>query len=130
MALRWFDLQQCEPQPELKPLKVKETELGLEIRAFNNRLTLDGAVYNKNTVDEILNVNVSNTSGYSSTKVNLGKLRNQGVELLLNVTIVKTKEFSWETGVNGSTMSARCWPWRTGRLVSTWHRRIFRHRIS
>src|SRR5882724_4407431 len=38
------------PNPNLKPLKVKETELGLEIRAFNNRLTLDGAVYNKNTV--------------------------------------------------------------------------------
>ncbi|HZE83405.1 MAG TPA: hypothetical protein VE035_03810, partial [Puia sp.] len=45
---------------------------------------------------------MSNTSGYSSTKVNLGKLRNQGVELLLNVAVVRTKDFSWETGVNGS----------------------------
>jgi hypothetical protein len=34
--------------------------------------------------------------------VNLGRLRNQGVELLLSVVAVKSKGFSWETGVNGS----------------------------
>lgn len=90
------------PNPNLRPLKVKETELGLEIKAFDNRLSLDGSVYRKNTIDEILNVNVSNASGYSSTKVNLGKLRNQGVEFLLTVIPVRTREFSWETGVNGS----------------------------
>ncbi|HWK04298.1 MAG TPA: SusC/RagA family TonB-linked outer membrane protein [Puia sp.] len=90
------------PNPDLRPLKVKETELGLEIKAFDSRLTLDGSVYRKNTVDEILNVNVSNASGYSSTKVNLGKLRNQGVEFLLSVIPVRTREFSWETGFNGS----------------------------
>jgi len=90
------------PNPNLKPLKVKEVELGLELRLFNNRLSLDGAVYNKNTYDEILNVIVSNASGYSSTKVNLGHLRNQGVEILLTGTPVKTRNFSWETGINGS----------------------------
>jgi len=90
------------PNPNLRPLKVKEVEFGLEIRAFNNRLLFDGAVYNKNTFDEILNVNTSNASGYSSTKVNLGHLRNRGVEFLLTVTPVRNSSFSWETGVNGS----------------------------
>lgn len=90
------------PNPNLRPLKVKETELGLEIKAFDNRLSLDGSVYRKNTIDEILNVNVSNASGYSSTKVNLGKLRNQGVEFLLSVIPVRNRQFSWETGFNGS----------------------------
>ncbi|HTI12200.1 MAG TPA: SusC/RagA family TonB-linked outer membrane protein [Puia sp.] len=90
------------PNPNLRPLKVKETELGLEIKAFDNRLSLDGSVYRKNTIDEILNVNVSNASGYSSTKVNLGKLRNQGVEFLLSVIPVRSRQFTWETGFNGS----------------------------
>src|SRR5260221_962241 len=58
------------PNVNLQPLKVKEAELGLEFRLFNNRLSFDGAVYNKNTYDEILTVNVSNASGYSSTKGN------------------------------------------------------------
>jgi len=90
------------PNPDLKPLKVKEAELGLEFRLFNNRLSFDGTVYNKNTYDEILNVSISNASGYSGTKVNLGHLRNQGVELLLTGTPVKLSNFSWETGVNAS----------------------------
>jgi TonB-linked SusC/RagA family outer membrane protein len=90
------------PNPNLRPLKVKETELGLEIRAFDNRLTFDGAVYRKNTIDEILRVNASNASGYGFSLVNIGKLRNQGVEFLLSVVAVKGKEVSWETGVNAS----------------------------
>lgn len=89
------------PNPNLRPLKVKEAEAGLELRLFN-RVNLDMSVYRKNTVDEILNVDISNTSGYSQTKVNVGKLKNEGVELLLSVTAVRSKDFRWETSLNGS----------------------------
>jgi TonB-linked SusC/RagA family outer membrane protein len=88
------------PNPNLRPLKVKEVELGLELRAFNNRVSLDASVYNKNTIDEILNVDVSVASGYNSTKVNLGKLRNKGIELLLTLVPVRNANFSWETIFN------------------------------
>lgn len=90
------------PNPNLRPLKVKELELGLELKTFDNRVNLDFSVYRKNTVDEILNVDISNTSGYSSTKVNIGKLQNRGVEMLLTLTPVKGKGFSWETSFNSS----------------------------
>lgn len=90
------------PNPNLRPAKIKETELGLEVRMFNSRVNLDMSVYRKNTVDEILNVDISNTSGYSQTKVNIGKLQNRGVEGLLTLGLVKTKQFSWETVFNGS----------------------------
>jgi hypothetical protein len=60
------------------------------------------SVYRKNTVDEILNVDISNTSGYTQTKVNIGKLKNEGVEWLLSVQVVKGKSFNWETSFNGS----------------------------
>jgi TonB-linked SusC/RagA family outer membrane protein len=90
------------PNPDLKPLKVKEAEVGLELRLFNSRLTLDVAAYRKNTVDEILNVDISGASGFNQTKVNIGKLRNEGIEWLVNVDIIKGKNFMWQSGINGS----------------------------
>jgi TonB-linked SusC/RagA family outer membrane protein len=90
------------PNPKLRPLKVKEAEIGLELRAFNSRVNLDFSVYRKNTVDEILNVDISNGSGYSQTKVNIGKLQNKGVEGLLTLVPVKKIDFMWESSLNGS----------------------------
>ena len=90
------------PNPNLRPLKVKEAELGLELRTFNSRISLDVAVYKKSTVDEILNVDISNTSGFSQTKVNVGQLENKGIEFLLTLVPVKTKTFTWETTFNTS----------------------------
>jgi outer membrane receptor protein involved in Fe transport len=90
------------PNPNLRPLKVKETELGLEIRTFDSRLNLDMSVYRKNTVDEILKVDISNASGYSQTLVNVGQLNNKGIELLLTIVPVRKTNFNWETGFNAS----------------------------
>ena len=90
------------PNPNLKPLKVKEAEFGLELRTLDSRVNLDLSVYKKNTVDEILSVDISNASGYSSTKVNVGQLENKGVEMLLTFVPVKTRDLTWETTFNGS----------------------------
>jgi TonB-linked SusC/RagA family outer membrane protein len=88
------------PNPDLKPLKVKESEIGLELILFDRRISLDMAYYNKNTVDEILNVDISQAAGYASTKVNLGRLNNKGIELLLTFVPVRNANFTWETSFN------------------------------
>ncbi|WP_257657554.1 TonB-dependent receptor [Parapedobacter lycopersici] len=88
------------PNAFLRPLTVKEVEVGLDVRMFDNRLSLDVAAYNKLTEDEILNVDVSNASGYGQTLVNVGKLRNKGVEVLLRVTPIQNDRFTWETAFN------------------------------
>lgn len=90
------------PNPDLRPLKVKELEFGIETRTFNDRVNLDIAVYNKNTIDEILNVDISNTSGYTQTKVNVGQLRNRGVEWLVTLVPVTSSSFDWETVFTGA----------------------------
>jgi TonB-linked SusC/RagA family outer membrane protein len=90
------------PNANLRPLKVKETEVGIELKTFDARLNLDLSLYRKNTVDEILNVDISNTSGFSQTKVNVGKLQNKGIEFLLTIVPVKTDGITWETSFNGS----------------------------
>lgn len=89
------------PNPNLRPLKVKESELGVELRLFNGLLGIDVSAYRKLTVDEILNVDVSITSGYNQTKVNIGKLKNEGVEMLLTVVPVNG-QVRWETVFNAS----------------------------
>jgi TonB-linked SusC/RagA family outer membrane protein len=90
------------PNANLRPLKLKEAEIGLELNTFNNRINLDLSVYHRNTVDEILNVDISNTSGYDQTKVNIGKLQNKGVEMLLTVVPVRRKSLTLESSLNTS----------------------------
>lgn len=90
------------PNANLRPLKVKEAEAGIELKLFDSRVGLDLSVYRKNTVDEILNVDISNASGYSQTKVNIGKLQNKGIEILLTGEPVRRESVSWETGLNVS----------------------------
>jgi TonB-linked SusC/RagA family outer membrane protein len=90
------------PNAALRPLKVKETEAGIEVRAFQSKVSLDFSVYKKNTVDEILNVDISAASGFNQTKVNIGKLQNKGAEMLLTVIPVKRPGLTWEMVVNGS----------------------------
>jgi TonB-linked SusC/RagA family outer membrane protein len=88
------------PNPSLRPLKVKETEVGFELIFLNRRITIDMAAYIKNTLDEILNVDISRASGYNQTKVNVGRLRNQGIEALLTLVPVQQQNFSWQTTFN------------------------------
>jgi len=90
------------PNPNLRPLKVKEAEVGLELILFNRRVSLDLAAYQKNTVDEILNVSISSASGFGSTQVNIGKLRNNGIEALLTLVPVRSQNLTWETSFNYS----------------------------
>lgn len=88
--------------PDLKNETITSWEAGLELRAFNNRLGLDFAYYTKDATDQILKMNVPASTGYSFKYVNAGKLRNNGVEILLTGTPVKTKDFSWDITLNYS----------------------------
>jgi TonB-linked SusC/RagA family outer membrane protein len=89
------------PNPNLRPLKVKESEVGMELRLFNGLIGLDVAAYRKFTVDEILNVDISMTSGYTQTKVNIGRLKNEGLEMLLTITPIN-RNLKWETTFNSA----------------------------
>ena len=90
------------PSATLKPSRVAETELGLELKLFNNRVGLDVAVYNKVTSDQIVSAQSSDASGYTSTLINSGESRNRGIEVLLNLSPIRTKDFFWDVTLNGS----------------------------
>ena len=87
---------------QLKPELTSAWEVGTDLRLFNNRLNIDFTYYNSNTVNQILKVEVSPTTGYEYILKNAGKINNSGYEIMLNTTALKSKNFSWDMTLNWS----------------------------
>ncbi len=88
--------------PRLQPEISTEVELGLDVKFFNNRLGLDATVYQRNVKDNILTVPLAASSGYSFQVLNIAKLQNRGLELLLTGTPVLSPSFRWDVSINWS----------------------------
>ena len=82
---------------DFKPEISDSYETGIEARLLKSRIRLDATVYQTNTKNQILDVPVDITTGYSSATLNSGEVRNRGVELTLTGQIFKNKKFSWES---------------------------------
>jgi hypothetical protein len=67
---------------------------------LNNRVLLDVAYYNTNSIDQILKVQTSSASGYEYQLINAGKINNKGFEVQLDVIPLKIKDFTWNLGLN------------------------------
>jgi TonB-linked SusC/RagA family outer membrane protein len=87
---------------DLRSEKLKSWEFGVESAMFKNRLSFDVSVYQSNTTDQIFNVPQSTSTGFASSQVNAGELQNNGIEVSLFGSPVKTKDFEWQVGVNWS----------------------------
>jgi len=87
---------------DLKPETTTSTEAGVELGLFNNRLRFDFSIYNTNSVDQILNLDVSTSTGYSQKLVNGGTINNKGLEVQLGLVPVKTENFTWDINTNFS----------------------------
>jgi TonB-linked SusC/RagA family outer membrane protein len=90
------------PNAGLKPMRTRESEIGLELKMFNSRVTLDMAVYQKLTSDQIVSAQISDASGFTNSLINSGQSENRGFEMLLNLVPIKTADFQWDLTLNGS----------------------------
>jgi len=72
----------------------------LEGRFLNNRLNLDVAYYSNQTTNDIVQAAASQSSGFTSSILNIGELQNKGLELLIGGTPIKNENFSWSTSFN------------------------------
>ena len=88
------------PNSEITPFQKNETEVGVDLRMFDNRLSLDATYYDNETIGDIVGVSASQTSGYSSALANLGNVTNSGIELLLKVKPIVTDDFAMELSFN------------------------------
>ncbi len=96
--------------PDLKPELLTEVEVGIEGRFFNNRITLDLSLYKRNTKDLIINRPLDPSTGYTSTRTNIGEIENKGLEIDLGFDIVKGKEnndFNWNVNANFTTYKSK-----------------------
>lgn len=86
----------------LKPERTTTFEAGAELRFLNNRLGLDVTWYKLNSRDQIIPVAVSPTTGFTSVIINAGEIENKGIEIVLNATPIRKKDFSWDATLNFS----------------------------
>lgn len=83
----------------IRPALTKAFEIGMELK-FLNRIGLDVAVYRNNNIDQILPVDVSPSSGFSTAQINAGKIVSKGIEVSLTGSPFATKNFTWDMSLN------------------------------
>lgn len=88
------------PNNALKPERANSIEAGIEVAAFKNRVRLDVTYYNTDNIDQIIPLNVSSATGYTSRFANAGTINNNGVEVQLGLTPIKSKDFNWDIDLN------------------------------
>lgn len=86
--------------PNLKPETTNSFEIGAELRFLNNRIYTDISYYNTKSKDQIIAVDVPQSTGYTQQWVNAGEIENKGVELLVGGTPFKTQNFTWDANIN------------------------------
>lgn len=86
--------------PNLKPALSTSYEAGVDLKFFNDRYGIDFTYYNQDSKDEILEISVPRTSGYSSVLVNAGLFRSKGWELALSANPIRNENFNWDISVN------------------------------
>ena len=90
--------------PDLKPERGTEIELGFDAGVFDDRMGVDFTFYHKTTDDMLQSITIPASTGFTTTRLaNLGSVLNRGVEISLFGTPVRGSTFSWDTRFNFST---------------------------
>ena len=86
---------------DLKWEQTSMLNIGLDFTLFDSRLNGTIEWYDKRTSDMLYNYEVSMpTYVYSTIAANVGDMKNTGVEVLLNLDIIRNKKFTWNTSIN------------------------------
>lgn len=98
-----FYIDRQLPPVGLKNETTTSYEFGLEMAFLMNRVNFDFTYFDNLSRDQILGVDISPASGYSSMLINAGEIENKGVELLLNAGIIRNQSgFNWDVTLNWS----------------------------
>ncbi len=89
--------------PALAPELHKELEFGMEGRFFRNRFGLDLSVYQKKSTDLIIDLELDPSTGFENTTVNAAAITNKGIELGMDFTPIKSRDFSLTINGNFTT---------------------------
>lgn len=93
--------------PNLNPSETSQTEFGMDLRLFKNKIGIDAAYFISNDGPSIFSLPISSTSGYTSALVNGIKTQKKGYEISVTGTPIQTADFSWDVLANYSTFEQR-----------------------
>ncbi|MDQ2720643.1 MAG: SusC/RagA family TonB-linked outer membrane protein [Bacteroidota bacterium] len=99
-----------KPNYNLKPQIQKALELGTNLSFFKNLLNIDFTWYKTNTKNQLLHIDGVQETGYNKFYFNAGNIQNAGIELLVDVNPIKTKDWNLDFSVNLSH--------NTGKIIS------------
>ncbi len=97
-----FAFVESVPNPFLRLEKTKTINVGVDFGLFNNVISGSFEYYNKNSEDLLVDQLLNPTSGISSSSLNIGELKNEGVDLSLTLDPFKHNAFSYRTRFNFS----------------------------
>ncbi|HET9982582.1 MAG TPA: SusC/RagA family TonB-linked outer membrane protein [Longimicrobiales bacterium] len=110
---------QVEPQaygnPDLKAETGDEIETGFEASLLKNRLGVDFTFYYQRTKDALMAIPDPRSAGFTATHlINIGEIKNRGLELQLNATPVYTRALRWDATISASTNKNKLVSFGTG----------------
>jgi len=123
-GLPTFSNQNFITNSNLRPEQTTAFEIGADVRFLKDRLTLDLTYYKTTTKDQIISLPIAISSGYEQQVVNGGTVNNNGLEIILGATPIKTGNFRWNTLFNFAANRATIedLPQAQGRLTLAYSR--------
>lgn len=101
-AIQTHSVDNTLGNPNLKPELHTETEFGFEGKMFNSKIGFDVTFYRRDTRNLITRAPLDAATGFTSTTTNIGKIRNEGIEVSLNGTPITKGSFSWDVALTYS----------------------------
>lgn len=98
-----FNATAVIPNFELRPQQQTTYEVGVELGFLNDRVNLDVTYYDQLTSDQILNLPMPLSTGFSARQANIGKVSNRGLEVTLNARTLNQGLFSHDFRTTFST---------------------------
>ena len=96
-----------EGNPALKWESQRQFNVGLDYAMFNNRVRVTFDYYNKNIHDLLMNNPLAPSQGFDSKWINISQMNTRGIDLGVNVNIIKTNSFDWQMNINWSKFTSK-----------------------
>jgi len=97
-----FLLETSTVDPNIKNEFITSTEFNANLEFLKRRITLDGSISFGENKDQLLNITSSAATGFTSSLINVGETKTNGIEIDLGFTPIKTDDFEWNGAVGYS----------------------------
>jgi TonB-linked SusC/RagA family outer membrane protein len=106
---------------DLLPEITSEYEFGIESSLLKNMVTLEANYFKRTSINQIVDVPISNVTGFTRYTTNAGEIANRGIELLLGVTPIRSKGLNWDISLNFTRIRNRVEKMPTGITEITYY---------